>query len=38
MKIEKIKLKEQLQEMQSKRQALLDKLGITADEAKLLLG
>jgi hypothetical protein len=37
-KLEIEKLRQNEAEAQSKRQALLDKLGITEDEARLLLG
>jgi hypothetical protein len=34
----KVKKEEEILEVQAKREALLDRLGITADEARLLLG
>jgi hypothetical protein len=38
MRLEQIALEQAQVEAESKRQSLLDKLGITEDEAKLLLG
>lgn len=38
MRLEQIALEQAKAEAEAKRQALLDRLGITADEARLLLG